>query len=188
MQHVGIGDDHVPGSTDQAPHVGRRITIVGVRLDVGSGCFDQAVQVGVLILRQRLGRKEVERASRVIAHDCVEDGQVIAEGLAGCRSCHDGGVLASRNTFKRRGLVRVEVADAARTERFRQRWVEIGREIDGLRRDGRQRAPFDDIRREAWVRPEVLDRLGDRQSNSPSFLLPSPHKAANKRSVLVSAL
>ena len=75
-----------PAVRISAAHVGRRVAVVGVRLDVGSGRFDQAVQLGVLILRQRLGRKEVERAGGVVAHDRVEHRQVVAEGLAGSRS------------------------------------------------------------------------------------------------------
>ena len=44
--------------------------------------LDRGVQLGELVLRERLGREEVERAGVRVLQDAVEDRQVVAERLA----------------------------------------------------------------------------------------------------------
>ena len=82
VEHVGVGDDDVAGLADGASGGGRGVAVVGERLDVGADLFDQSVQLGLLVLGERLGGEEVEGAGVGVFEDGVEDGQVVAEGLA----------------------------------------------------------------------------------------------------------
>ncbi len=74
----------------------------------------QRVQLGELILRERLGRKQIQRARRRVLQDRVEDRRVVAERLArrGRRDRDD--VPAGEHVLERFRLVRVELLDAAR--------------------------------------------------------------------------
>ena len=69
-----------------------------------------------LILRQRFGREEVERAARRIAQDRIEHGQVVAKRLARRRRRRDDDVAARRDVGEGFGLMDVELRDAAAFE------------------------------------------------------------------------
>ena len=69
VQHVGVGDDDVAGLADRLAGADRRVTVVRVGLEIDLHLTDEAVKLGQLILRQRLGRKQVERSGlRVLEH------------------------------------------------------------------------------------------------------------------------
>ena len=74
----------------------------------------QRLQLGELILRERLGRKEIQRAARRILQDRVEDRRVVAERLARRGRRDDDDVPAGERVLDRFGLMRVELIDAAR--------------------------------------------------------------------------
>ena len=68
VQHVGIAEHDVRARANRAPRILRRVAVVGVHADgLAADLADRAaqlVQLGHLILRQRLGRKQIERARR----------------------------------------------------------------------------------------------------------------------------
>ena len=117
VQHVGVGERDVGAGADRLARVGRRVAVVGVHADrLATGLADerrQLVQLGHLILRQRLGRKEVQRARRAVLQDRVEDRQVVAERLARGRRSGDDDVLAGDDALIGLGLVRVELTQPA---------------------------------------------------------------------------
>ncbi len=167
MEHVRIGDDDVPGGANQPPHVGGCVAVVRVRLDIGSGRFDQAVQVRVLVLSQRLGREEVERSRGRVAHDRVDHRQVVAQRFSRGSRGHHGGMIARLNAAEGVRLVRIKVSDPAGPERLSQLRIQIRWKVHGFSRNGRNRAPGDDVRRESRVGPKILDRLQDRHWHPP---------------------
>ena len=128
MQHVGIGEGDVRPRANGSARVGRRVAIVGVHADVvgalGADQGRERVQLGHLILRERLGRKEVQRPRGRILQDGVEHRQVVAERLARGRGCGDDDVLAGRHALIRLGLVAIELAHAAPFERGLQARIE----------------------------------------------------------------
>jgi hypothetical protein len=108
VEHVRIGDDDVAGLADGAACGGRSIAVVGERLDVGPDLLDQAVQLGLLVLGERLGREEVEGAGVRVFEDGVEDRQVVAEGLAAGGGRDHDDVAASHRVLDCLGLVGIE--------------------------------------------------------------------------------
>ena len=81
VEHVRVGDDHLPRTADHAAHVGRCVAVVGVRLETDVGRIGEGPQLNQLVRGQGLGGKDVERPSCVVTGDGVEDRQVVAEGL-----------------------------------------------------------------------------------------------------------
>jgi hypothetical protein len=96
------------------------------------------VQLGQLVLGQRLGREEVEGAGVGVLQDPVEDRQVVAEGLArgGRRDDHD--VLPRLDPLVGLALVGVEPLVAPPGERLLQLRVQVRREVDDLGGLGRE--------------------------------------------------
>jgi hypothetical protein len=86
VHHVGIAEDHMRLAADRTPRVGRRVAVVREHADlertVSRHELRQGVQLGELILRECLGRKEIQRARRRILQDRVQHGSVIAERFA----------------------------------------------------------------------------------------------------------
>ena len=86
--------------------------------------FGQLVQLGELILRERLGRKQIQRARRRIRQDRLKHRRVVAERLARRRRRRHDDVAAGEGVLDGRGLMRVELVDAASGERCAQPRVE----------------------------------------------------------------
>ena len=132
VHHVGIAQHEVRARADRAPRILRRVAVVGEDADLLARLpgdrLAQALQLGELILRQRLGRKEIQRAARRILQDRVQDRRVVAERLArrGRRDDHD--VAAGERVVDGLGLVRVELLDAARRQRGAQARIDRARE------------------------------------------------------------
>ena len=72
----------------------------------------EIVQLGELVLRERLGGEEVERARIGIFEDGVQDRQVVAERFAGCRGRDDHEVFSRARKFGCGGLMRIELVDS----------------------------------------------------------------------------
>jgi hypothetical protein len=89
------------------------------------------VQLGELILRERLGREKVQRAAGRIPQDRAQDGRVVAERLARCGRRRDDDVAAMEGMIDGHRLVRIQLLDSAlrqhlpqpRLDRFRKRRV-----------------------------------------------------------------
>ncbi len=137
VQHVGIRQHHLRPRADGAPGVLRRVAIVGEDTEVEAGRLvedlRQPVELGQLVLRQRLGRKQIQRPRGRIAQDGVQDGDVVAERLAGRRRRGDDHALPRQGVRNSGRLVRVEPGDAAARERLDQARVDAGRHRRVLR-------------------------------------------------------
>ena len=76
----------------------------------------ECLQLGELVLRERFGGEQIERAARWILKDGAQDGRVVAERLAGRgRRDHDD-IAAGERVVDRLGLMSVKLSDAARFE------------------------------------------------------------------------
>src|SRR5439155_4498721 len=117
-------DDDVTGTADGGADRGWRVAVVRVGLEVDVDVLREALELGKLILRERLRREDVERARRRILRDRVDDRQVVAEGLAARGGRDDDGVLPRVRGLQRVGLVRVEREDSAAPQRRRDAAVE----------------------------------------------------------------
>ncbi len=118
-------------------------------------------QLRQLILGQRLGGKEIERAGRRVAQQAVEDGQVVAEGLAAGRRCDNGHVVAVQRMADCPGLVGVGLLDAAPGQGLAQRRMKRCRQGRKARVLRMQRAPRHDIRHKAVIAAQVAQKFVD---------------------------
>ena len=118
VHHVGVAEHEVRARPDRPARVLRRVAVVGEDADLLAGrAVDRLahrLQLGELILRERLGRKQIQRAARRILEDRVEHRRVVAERLARRRRRDDDGMPAGQRVLDRFRLMRVELLDAAR--------------------------------------------------------------------------
>ena len=132
VHHVGIAEDDVRARANGAARILRRVAVVGVHADrFAADVADrlrELVQLRHLILRERLGRKQIQRARRRLLQDAIENRQVVAERLARCRRRGDDDLPPAGDVRERFGLVRVELRDAARFERGAQARIDLRRE------------------------------------------------------------
>jgi len=112
VEHVRIRDHDVPRRADDPPDVAGGVAVVGVRLDVHIQRFHQPVQLRYLVLRERLGREQVEGAGLRLLQDRVQDGDVVTEGLARGSWRDDHHISASLDVRQRLRLVGVEGLNA----------------------------------------------------------------------------
>ena len=101
-------------TADGATGVLRRIAVVGECADllsVGSQAVGQGLKLGKLVLRERLCRKQIQRAGRRFTEDRTENGDVVAESLARGRRCHDGNMSPLERMGDRLGLMRIRAID-----------------------------------------------------------------------------
>ena len=89
-----------------------RVAVVDAGCDVDLGGGGQLAERGQLVLAQRLGREEVQRASGGILGHRLEDRQVVAQRLARRGRRDDDDVLAGAQRLERLRLVGVEHLDA----------------------------------------------------------------------------
>ena len=86
-----------------------------------------------LILRERLGRVQVEGTRVPVGGECVEYRKVERERLARGRACRDDDVAAALCRGVRLGLVRIELLDPTPGERFAHGRLERVRQRCGSR-------------------------------------------------------
>ncbi len=126
VHHVRIAEDEVRARSDGPPRVLRGVAVVGedsnfdvrVRGPLSPGghlinLLADCLQLGELILRERLRRKQIQRAARGILEDRMQDGDVVAERLAGRRRRDDDDVPPGERVVDRFSLMRVELRDPA---------------------------------------------------------------------------
>ena len=121
MEHVGIAQHHVRLAADRATCVRGRVAVVSEDpdLDVAAVPDDlcQRVQFGELVLRERFGWEEIQRARRRVLQDRVQDRRVVAERFPRSRRRDGDDVAAGEHMGEGFALVRVELVDAALRER-----------------------------------------------------------------------
>ena len=81
VQHVRVGQNYVPALADRPARVRRRVAVIGKHAKAVVQPHCQVVQFGQLVLCQRLGGEEVERARVRVLEDCVQHRQVVAQRL-----------------------------------------------------------------------------------------------------------
>ena len=86
MNHVRVREHHVRPSANRPTRILRRIAVVredaDTRLARALEDRRQLVQLGELVLGERLGGKQVHRSGRRISEDGIQDRHVVAERLA----------------------------------------------------------------------------------------------------------
>ena len=144
VEHVRVGQDQVRPFADLPAALALRVAVV----DRGPDALDlELVERAHLVLRERLGRVEVERAELGLLGEGGEDGQVEGEALPARGAGGDDEVLAAPRRLPGLGLVRVERVDPASLEPFPQsapagRRAEAPNEPRGPLRSRRMRAPL----------------------------------------------
>ena len=143
VHHVRIAQHQVRARPDRPPRVLRRVAVVGEHADLlaaklrGEG-FGHRLQLGELILRERLGGKQIQRAAGGSCRIAVQDRRVVAERLARRRRRDHHDVTAGQRVLDRLGLMRVELRDPARLKRPQQTRIERRRKRGVLGRRRRQ--------------------------------------------------
>ena len=124
VEHVRVGQNDVRPFADLPAPLALGVAVVDRRLDALDA---EGLQRAGLILRERLGRVEVERPALRLAREQVEHGQVEREALAAGGAGRDDRVAAVPERLPRLGLVAVERGDPLRDESGRDARVEIVR-------------------------------------------------------------
>jgi hypothetical protein len=178
MEHVRIGQDQVGPLSDLPSLLTRRVAVVDRRLDPRR--LEQRERAD-LVLRQRLGRVEVERAQLGLAREGVEDREVERERLAGRGARRDDQVLPAGSGLPGLGLMGEELRDPGRGESVADAGLEVVRkrfkpsDASGLRCEmrellaGEQVVPFGDI--DSYVADASLASPGCRSTRLRSHPL-----------------
>ncbi len=113
MQHVGIGHHDMPLAADGPARVIGRVSVVGEGFDVGLQVGNEAVRLVHLVLRERLGGKQIQRARLRFVEDALHHRQVVAKRLAAGRGRDEHHVLTITDEAHGLGLMPVEPLHAA---------------------------------------------------------------------------
>ena len=123
VDHVRVGQDHIRPLADLQALFGRGVAVV----DRGLEPRDlEGRQRAELVLRQRLGRVEIERAALGLPRQLVEHREVERERLPRRSAGRHEHVLAATRRIPHRPLVLVEPRHADRRPDAR---VELGRQL-----------------------------------------------------------
>jgi hypothetical protein len=112
VQHVRVREDDVAAFADGFARVAGSIAIVGEDAEGIVEACGEVVKFGELILRERFGGEEVERAGIGALEDGIENRQVVAEGFAGRGGSDDNEIFALAGQACGIGLVGIELFDA----------------------------------------------------------------------------
>jgi len=116
VEHVRIGDDDMSGGADRLARGHGGVAIKGVaadiEIDLRAEQGNEGVQLRHLILGKGFGRKEIESSGFAGFEHCIQNRDVVAEGLAGSGGRYHHGVVAVEKMTDGLGLVAVESADA----------------------------------------------------------------------------
>jgi hypothetical protein len=132
VEHVRVGQDQVRALADGAALLARRVPVVD---RVAQERRAQLVQLARLVLRERLGRVDVDRPRPRIARQRVEHRQVERQRLAARGAGRDDRRVLPRR-LERCRLVRPELVDAGALERLEERRVQVAGNRLRLRRPG----------------------------------------------------
>ena len=128
----------------------------------GGKCGFEMTELGELVLGEGFGWEEVERPGGWVGEKVVDDGQVVAEGLAagGWGDYYD--VLAAAGGLPAGGLMAVERIDAARAQRSHKRRVKLGGQRKEASRLRWQNFPSGHVAHKRRVETQVADQCFDR--------------------------
>jgi hypothetical protein len=114
-----MADHDVAVQADRLARVARRVAVEGERAQAEIAGAIQFEQFRDLVLRQRLGREQVQGLGLAL-HRAGDHGQRVAQALARSRRRHDHDVLAVAHRVPGLGLVAVQALDAAGLQRAGQ--------------------------------------------------------------------
>jgi hypothetical protein len=170
-EHVGIGQNDVAAFSELGAGLTLGISVVRVKDDRARGLQHacQFFERAQLVLRERLGRKEIERARARFVQDGFEDGDVVTERLAGgCAGCDDD-VFAGARGVDRVRLVRKEFLDVIRPEAVREGGLERGVQAREFRRARREMLQVNDLVGVMLVRAQARQKNGENNKPPPRF-------------------
>ena len=122
----------------------------------------EVLELGELVLGEGLGWEEVERPGGWVGEKVVDDGQVVAEGLAAGGWGDNDNVFAPACGMPAGGLMAVERIDAARAQRSCKRGVKlVGQRKQAGRLSG-QNFPSGHVAHKRRVETQVSDQRFDR--------------------------
>ena len=151
VEHVRVGDDDLAGGSHGRTDRRRRVAVVGRGRDVQAARGRQLAEFGHLVLAERLGREEKERASGRVLGDGLEDRHGVAQRLAGRGRGHDHDVRTGMDDLDRFGLVGVRPGDAATRESGHDPRVEPVGELGEVGRSRGQDGVVDDASCDRWL-------------------------------------
>ena len=177
VQHVRIGEDDACRVADLGALSGRGVAIVGGaggqrsrRVYALCSAFslqcvqraDHLMQLGQLILCQRLGGEQVESTRAWVCQQAIEHGQIVAEGLAAGRGCGDCDVLSAQSGLDGCCLMGVERLNPAAAQCSRYPGIQRGGKRRRACGAGRDVLPADYVAHQARIQPQGLQGAFDR--------------------------
>src|SRR5579875_917052 len=129
-----------------------------MRFEIQAGVSNEPMEVRILVLGQRLSRKEIERSRARFSHQAIQHRKVIAERLPRRGAGNDRGVSTSSRLLIGFPLVRIEGGDSACGEPFDQSWVQLARNLNRPRRRRWNRVPTGNTLSEARVGTQLADQ------------------------------
>ena len=137
----------------------RGVAVKGVGADLDLEVFNGILQFVHLVLRKRLGRKEVQGPGLGILHQRVQHGHVVAQRLTRGRRGHDADILTGKNCLERFPLMGVEALHAPPLQALNQFRIQRPGKPGTPRRLRRNSAPRRQTLREIGVRAEPVNGL-----------------------------
>src|SRR5208337_3213345 len=116
--HVRVGDDQVSPSANGLAGVLGRVSVVSERADLVSQLLRPPIHFHQLVLRKRLGGKQVQCPGLGVLYQLAQNWQVVTEGLPGCRGRDHHHVSAFMGQLTRARLMCVKGSNATRLERL----------------------------------------------------------------------
>ena len=159
MQHIRIGNHHMPRLADRRARGGRRIPVVGIGLHRRIHFLDQRIQLRSLVAGQRLRGKQIQRAGGFILQYRIQHGDIVAQRLARSRGRDNHQVASGHGGFDRLRLMDVGTVDAALPQRVHDARRKRRGKFPIARGARRRHAPAGHIFHEARVVFQLLDVL-----------------------------
>ena len=156
MQHLRVREHDVRVLAGPGPVVGRSVAVVGHRAQAGD---EPRAQRPELVLGERLGREHEQRGVRLVAHDGVDDRELVAERLPGRGAGGDDDVATVVERVDRRRLVRPEPVDAPGLEPLDDLGVKRVGELGHAGLACRERSPVDQPARELGIGCDLRERV-----------------------------
>ena len=149
VQHVGVREDEVPLLPELPPGRDAGVAVVHagphVRPQRAGARVEQPPERLELVLRQRLGRKEIQRVRARISGQGLDHRQRVGERLAARGAGDEHDRLARAHVVDRLRLVRVEPLDSECVQRRAQRAGQRRRRVGVARRPGREPLDVNDL-------------------------------------------
>ena len=168
VQHVRIGHHDVPRLTHGAPGSGRRIPVIGIRLDIDMHGLNQFIQLGNLIRRKGFCREKIQGSRIRILHDFPEDRQVITHGLARGRRGNHTDILPFAGQVNGLPLMAVQLIDSPVSKHLNQPGVRSVRKRRIFRLFRGNGLPVGHIPHKLRICPERSNQLIQIHSENPS--------------------